>query len=63
MCFILGLTTSVAPMYLTELAPLHLKGATGALCPLGVTIGVLIGQILSMREILGMIIFPVIRFF
>ncbi|KAJ8985312.1 hypothetical protein NQ317_007099, partial [Molorchus minor] len=33
-----GLTTSVAPMYLTELAPLNLKGATGVLCPLGLTI-------------------------
>ncbi|KAJ8917744.1 hypothetical protein NQ315_005195 [Exocentrus adspersus] len=51
--FSAGLTTSVAPMYLTELAPLHLKGATGALCPLGLTVGVLIGQILSMYEILG----------
>ncbi|KAJ8948601.1 hypothetical protein NQ318_007605 [Aromia moschata] len=48
-----GLTTSVAPMYLTELAPLHLKGATGVLCPLGLTVGVLLGQIASMREILG----------
>ncbi|KAJ8966962.1 hypothetical protein NQ314_003184 [Rhamnusium bicolor] len=47
-----GLTTSVVPMYLTELAPLHLKGATGVLCPLGVTIGVLVGQTLSMHDIL-----------
>ncbi|CAG9864983.1 unnamed protein product [Phyllotreta striolata] len=48
-----GLTTSVVPMYLTELAPLHLRGSTGVLCPLGITIGVLAGQIVSMEDILG----------
>jgi len=36
-----------------ELAPPRLKGAVGALCPLGVTLGILIGQILSMSRILG----------
>lgn len=41
------------PMYLMELAPPRLKGAVGALCPLGVTLGILIGQILSMSRILG----------
>lgn len=41
------------PMYLMELAPPQLKGAVGALCPLGVTIGILVGQILSMYKILG----------
>lgn len=30
-----GLTTAVVPMYLTELSPLRLRGATGVLCPLG----------------------------
>ncbi|XP_050501621.1 solute carrier family 2, facilitated glucose transporter member 1-like isoform X1 [Diabrotica virgifera virgifera] len=48
-----GLTTTVVPMYLTELAPIHLRGSTGVLCPLGVTIGVLMGQIMSMHDILG----------
>ncbi|CAH0554862.1 unnamed protein product [Brassicogethes aeneus] len=48
-----GLITSVMPMYLTELAPLHLRGATGVLCPLGVTCGVLVGQVMSMYKILG----------
>ncbi|CAG9831260.1 unnamed protein product [Diabrotica balteata] len=48
-----GLTTTVVPMYLTELAPIHLRGSTGVLCPLGVTIGVLLGQIMSMHDILG----------
>lgn len=41
------------PMYLTELAPLYLRGATGVICPLGITFGVLLGQVMSLREVLG----------
>lgn len=48
-----GLITTVMPMYLMELSPLHLRGATGVLCPLGVTTGVLLGQIFSINNILG----------
>lgn len=48
-----GLTTAVVPMYLTELSPLRLRGATGVLCPLGITIGVLLSQILGLQFILG----------
>ncbi|KAL1491537.1 hypothetical protein ABEB36_012119 [Hypothenemus hampei] len=48
-----GLITTIMPMYLVELAPPKLKGAVGVLCPLGVTLGILIGQILSMNKILG----------
>ncbi|XP_066247949.1 solute carrier family 2, facilitated glucose transporter member 5-like [Euwallacea similis] len=48
-----GLITTIMPMYLMELAPPRLKGAVGALCPLGVTVGILFGQILSVYRILG----------
>ncbi|KYB25426.1 solute carrier family 2, facilitated glucose transporter member 1 isoform X2 [Tribolium castaneum] len=48
-----GLITSVMPMYLTELAPGLLRGSMGVLCPLGVTCGVLLGQVLSLEGILG----------
>ncbi|XP_044268428.1 solute carrier family 2, facilitated glucose transporter member 1-like isoform X2 [Tribolium madens] len=48
-----GLITSVMPMYLTELAPNLLRGSMGVLCPLGVTCGVLVGQVLSLEGILG----------
>lgn len=41
------------PIYLTELAPTLLRGSVGTLCPLGVTFGVLVGQVMSMHEILG----------
>jgi SP family facilitated glucose transporter-like MFS transporter 3 len=40
-------------MYLTELAPRPLRGPMGVLCPLGVTFGVLVGQVLSLSQILG----------
>ncbi|XP_017775957.1 PREDICTED: solute carrier family 2, facilitated glucose transporter member 1-like isoform X2 [Nicrophorus vespilloides] len=48
-----GLATCVVPMYLMELAPLKLRGAVGVLCPLGVTFGVLVGQVMSLSQVLG----------
>nr|CAD7427871.1 unnamed protein product [Timema monikensis] len=48
-----GLTTTVIPMYLTEIAPLSIRGAMGVLCPLGLTVGVVIAQILGLKQILG----------
>nr|CAD7462662.1 unnamed protein product [Timema tahoe] len=50
-----GLITTVIPMYLTEIAPLSIRGAMGVLCPLGLTVGVVIAQILGLRQILGTI--------
>lgn len=50
---VIGLITSVMPMYLTELAPSLLRGSMGVLCPLGVTFGVLAGQVMSLSNILG----------
>lgn len=48
-----GLVTAVMPMYLTELAPVNLRGATGTFCPLGLCLGVLMGQIMGLPFILG----------
>ncbi|XP_033218937.1 solute carrier family 2, facilitated glucose transporter member 1-like isoform X2 [Belonocnema kinseyi] len=48
-----GLATSLLPMYMTELAPLRLRGAVGVLCQLGITTGVLLGQIVGLDTILG----------
>ncbi|GJQ85348.1 hypothetical protein Trydic_g12653 [Trypoxylus dichotomus] len=50
-----GTVTCVMPMYLTELAPLHLRGAMGVMCPLGVTFGVLLSQVMSLRHVLDYI--------
>ncbi|KAM3961290.1 solute carrier family 2, facilitated glucose transporter member 1 isoform 1-T2 [Aphomia sociella] len=48
-----GLTTSIVPMYLTELAPLSLTGAMGVACPMGVNVGVLVAQVMGLKFILG----------
>uniref|UniRef100_A0A1Q3FD87 Putative solute carrier family 2 facilitated glucose transporter member 3 n=1 Tax=Culex tarsalis TaxID=7177 RepID=A0A1Q3FD87_CULTA len=48
-----GLTTSTVPMYLTELAPVALRGQLGVLCSMGVTGGVVIGQVMSLEEVFG----------
>lgn len=40
-----GLTTSTLPMYMAELSPLQLRGTLGVLCSMGVTGGVVVGQI------------------
>lgn len=51
--FISGLITGIVPMYMLELAPAGLKGAMGVLCPVGVTLGVLIGQFMGFSWVLG----------
>lgn len=48
-----GLTTGIVPMYLLELAPASLKGAMGVLCPVGLTLGVLLGQFMGFSWVLG----------
>ncbi|KAI5641714.1 sugar transporter domain-containing protein [Phthorimaea operculella] len=48
-----GLTTSIVPMYLTELSPLSVSGAMGVACPMGVNVGVLAGQVMGLKFLLG----------
>ncbi|XP_013180702.1 PREDICTED: solute carrier family 2, facilitated glucose transporter member 3-like isoform X1 [Papilio xuthus] len=48
-----GLTTSIVPMYLTELSPPSLTGAMGVACPMGVNVGVLVGQVMGLNFLLG----------
>ncbi|XP_075167870.1 sugar transporter 1 isoform X2 [Haematobia irritans] len=48
-----GLTTASLPMYLTEIAPLALRGTFGVFCAVGVTGGVVVGQVFSLRHIFG----------
>lgn len=38
---------------MTEIAPLKLRGAVGVLCQLGITCGVLMGQIAGLKTVLG----------
>ena len=48
-----GLNTSLVPMYISEIAPLNLRGGLGTVNQLGVTIGILFSQVLGIEEILG----------
>ncbi|XP_056129132.1 solute carrier family 2, facilitated glucose transporter member 5-like [Lampris incognitus] len=48
-----GLSSNVVPMYLGELSPKNLRGATGIIPQLFITIGILSAQVLGIRKILG----------
>ncbi|XKL59246.1 hypothetical protein PGB90_000262 [Kerria lacca] len=48
-----GLNTSLVPMYISEISPLNLRGGLGTVNQLAVTIGLLISQILGIKQILG----------
>lgn len=48
-----GMSTSTVIMYLIELAPLKYRGSIGTCLSLGISSGILIGQVCSLEEILG----------
>ncbi|XP_053213492.1 glucose transporter type 1-like isoform X3 [Panonychus citri] len=48
-----GISTTLVPMYLSEIAPISLRGALGTVSQLAVTIGLLLGQVLGIPYILG----------
>jgi len=48
-----GMATSIAPMYLMEICPFNLRGAFGTAAQLFSAIGLFIGSVLGLREILG----------
>lgn len=51
--FISGLNTSLVPMYISEIAPLNLRGGLGTVNQLAVTVGLLLSQVLGIEQILG----------
>ncbi|XP_044732750.1 glucose transporter type 1 [Chrysoperla carnea] len=48
-----GLNTSLVPMYISEIAPLNLRGGLGTINQLAVTVGLLLSQVLGIEQILG----------
>lgn len=51
--YIAGLMTTVIPMYLTELSPPRLCSIMGILFPVGLTLGIVISQIMGLDWLLG----------
>lgn len=48
-----GLVTATLPMYLAEVAPPAQRGTLGVFCGVGVTGGVVVGQVFSLADIFG----------
>lgn len=48
-----GINTAVAPVYLSEIAPIRIRGALGVLNQFGIVTGMLVGYILGLKEVLG----------
>ncbi|XP_065061939.1 solute carrier family 2, facilitated glucose transporter member 3-like isoform X2 [Rhopilema esculentum] len=48
-----GINTVVAPMYLSEVAPVNLRGSLGTLNQFGIVTGLLISQVLGLEMVLG----------
>jgi len=48
-----GLVTATLPMYLSEVAPLALRGTLGVFIAVGVTGGVVVGQVCSLADVFG----------
>ena len=48
--FLTGVNTAVAPVYLSEIAPIRLRGALGVLNQLGIVTGILVGLIFGLNR-------------
>lgn len=50
-----GIALSVLPMYLGEISPRHIRGSIGQFNSILICLGVFIGQVLGLPELLGQV--------
>ena len=48
-----GLFTGLSPLYIAEIAPIHIRGAMGTVNQLGVTTGIFTAMVLGLENVLG----------
>ena len=53
MFFLTGAGTGLVPMYLTEIAPVNIRGAMGVLHQFALTCGILVSQCMGLPQALG----------
>ena len=51
LCLVTGITTGLAPMYLTEISPIRVRGVYGLLNQLGITAFIFISQLLGLPKV------------
>ena len=52
-CLSLGVSTAVAPLYLSEISPTSLRGATGTINQFAIVVGILLSNVLGLQQLLG----------
>ena len=53
MVYILGISTGVVPMYLSEISPLALRGLCGVFNQVLIIVGVFVSEVMGLRAVLG----------
>lgn len=48
-----GVSTSVAPMYLSEIAPLHMRGVISTINQCAILMGIIVSQIMGLQSVIG----------
>ena len=59
----LGVNTVVAPLYLSEIAPINMRGSLGTLNQFGIVTGMLVGYLLGLKQVLLSIVIIVLQCF